>query len=199
MPLYHYCFLLIPCGVPPSPVKNSEPPVRLVWSQGQSTCMLMTDKSLSFFMSCLKAQSVFFPPMPKHSPYNVPSVSSFLLFPPPPCSLCQGIHAHKDTYLLWIDVSGLQGVNSSQSMRARAHKYGHQEQRRMICATEAIYCQQLLSGLHHSTAFWLLYNLNIKYIILCLRFWCLWQIGTSTILSFILYYYYDDINQRCKD
>lgn len=40
--------------------KKFRTPIRLVWSQGQSACMLMTDKSLSFFMSCLKAQSVFF-------------------------------------------------------------------------------------------------------------------------------------------
>lgn len=85
----NYCFLLIPHGAPPSPCKKFRSPVRPVSSQGQAQRMVMTAKSLSFFMSCLKARSVF---LPKQAPYNVPSFFS-------PHSLCQPVHAHKDTYL----------------------------------------------------------------------------------------------------
>lgn len=85
----NYCFLLIPHGEPPSPCKKFRSPVRPVSSQGQAQRTVMTAKSLSFFMSCLKAWSVF---LAKPGPYNVPSFFS-------PHSLCQAVHAHKDTYL----------------------------------------------------------------------------------------------------
>lgn len=76
--------------------KKFRTPIRLVWSQGQSACMLMTDKSLSFFMSCLKAQSVF---LPKHSPYNVPSVSSFRLIFPLHLARYVKLYTHTKTHI----------------------------------------------------------------------------------------------------
>lgn len=139
--------------------KKFRTPIRFVWSQGQSACMLMTDKSLSFFMSCLKAQSVF---LPKHSPYNVPSVSSFRLFLPPSTLLVMSSYTRTQRHIFALNwCFGLARCIQLTEHKGKGTEIWAARERRMICATEAIYGQQLLSLAYINTC-WLHCNLNIS-------------------------------------